>query len=100
MEISSVLPDIGAGGIIGFVTGYAASIIMKVVIVAIGLYFGSLMYLNHRGLIEIKEKAFMQLFNTTGTKNLILNNIAQKITAIAPFGGGFVAGFYLGFKKA
>ncbi len=96
MELSNIIPDLGAGGIIGFVIGFAAKIIIKIAIAFLGVYFASLVYLHHRGIITIHEEA---LKGTAGSWMSTLSGSAQTIISLAPFGGGFAAGFYIGFRK-
>lgn len=94
--LTNILPDIGAGGIIGFILGYAAKLIFKIAIAFIGIYLGSLVYLQQRQIITINEGALQRTVESTIPN---ASNLAQTLISISPFGGAFAAGFYLGFKK-
>ncbi|OKY78619.1 MAG: putative membrane protein, Fun14 family [Candidatus Methanohalarchaeum thermophilum] len=101
IEISNLLVDMGTGGVIGAVVGYASKIILKILLVFIGLYFGSLVYLSKKGVISFNQEAFESLLNSTSSAAAgYAGSLLNTALAVAPFGGGFVAGFYLGFKKA
>lgn len=94
--LSNIIPDLGAGGIIGFILGYATKIIYKIAVALIGVYIGSLVYLQHRGIITINQEALKSTVNSLIPETSALT---QNLIAISPFTGGFAAGFYLGFKK-
>ncbi len=96
MEILNIVTDLSMGGIIGFIIGIAAKVIFKIALALIGIYIASLTYLHYRGIITIQTEALKR------TADSILSQIpiiAQKLLSISIFGGGFIAGFYLGFKK-
>ncbi|PTD94049.1 hypothetical protein C9439_04935 [archaeon SCG-AAA382B04] len=95
-QIASLIFDMGVGAVVGFISGYAAKLILKVFLILAGVYFGSLVYLQQRGVIEINQQnignAVPFEFETTG--------IIPSLSGFLPMGGGFVAGFYLGFRRA
>lgn len=96
---SSLFAQIGFGGVIGFVVGYACKILLKVFVIMIGLFFLILLYLSYAGFIEInyeKVLSFTQgVFNSITLSEI---NLPTFLIANIPFAGSFVVGFILGLK--
>lgn len=91
--------QLGAGGAIGFLAGYAIKKLAKLVAVGLGLLILLLMALNYYGIIEVR---WTQLI---GIGEEALEWLSQHYTTMAsfavqnmPFAGGFAAGLVLGFK--
>jgi uncharacterized membrane protein (Fun14 family) len=90
--------QLGAGGIGGFIVGYAVKKISKLVAVVIGLFLIALIYLGTQNIISINYdalwKAMADAFGlaSSGFSWLI------GIISLLPFAGSFVVGFLLGFK--
>lgn len=96
--LSPLVYQLGVGGIGGFIVGYAAKKISKLIVILIGLFFILLLYLGSSGIININ---YAKLFEAlTG----LLNFAGQAagwlvgLISILPFVGSFAAGFALGFK--
>ncbi len=96
MNVNGMIGDVGVGGIIGFVTGYALKKLLKLAMALIGAYVLSLFYLQQKGVITINTD---KLFNLTGNLTQQVIGLGQKVVGILPGTGAFVAGFYIGFKK-
>ncbi|MDG2307105.1 MAG: FUN14 domain-containing protein [Candidatus Binatia bacterium] len=91
---------LGFGGVVGLAVGYTAKKIGKLVLLAIGAVFILLQALAYTELIDIDwgavEGAATNAWETSdGT---LADRAWQVVTNNLPFGGGFVAGFALGFK--
>lgn len=100
--MSDVLPSlgfqVGAGGIGGFIVGYAVKKISKLVAVVIGLFLIALIYLGTQGIISINYDAlFKAMENALGLAGTGFSWLAGVISLL-PFAGTFIAGFLLGFK--
>ena len=88
--------QLGIGGTGGFLIGYATKKIAKIIAVFLGLYAGSLLYLNHMGVITMNYERFMNVASTSATN---LTNFFVSAIGGLPFAAGFVGGFALGVKK-
>lgn len=91
--------QLGAGGVIGFLAGYAIKKLAKLIAVGLGLLILLLMVLNYYGVVEVR---WTQL---VGIGEEALKWISQHYTTLAsfaaqnmPFAGGFAAGLVLGLK--
>ena len=93
--------SLGFGGAAGVVVGYAAKKVTKVVAVLLGLLFILLQVLVYNELISVNWSAVQHTAEQVWTDphGVTLADRAWGIlTANLPFGGGFIAGFALGFK--
>jgi len=90
--------QLGAGGVAGFVVGYALKKLAKIVAFIAGLFFIVLLYLGYTGIINV---------NYTGLVNAIeglmrsLGGASSWITAVIsvlPFAATFAVGFAVGLK--
>lgn len=91
--------QLGAGGLLGFLAGYALKKLAKIVAVLLGVFVLCLMALNYRGIVEVRwtelvglgEEALRWLESRyTSAMGFVVENV--------PFVGSFVAGFALGLK--
>lgn len=92
---------LGFGGVAGVLVGYAAKKLAKAVAVVLGLLFILLQLLVHEGFISVNWDT-VQATAEGAWRNPQGQTLADRAWAIVignlPFGGGFVAGFALGFK--
>jgi len=97
-EITHLITQLGFGGVLGFIVGYAFKKLMKLFLVFLGLYFISLMYLAYNGFITIHYEKFSKAFE--GLSSLAQGGftLPSFLTANIPMVGGFVVGLGLGFK--
>ena len=100
--MSEILPQIGfqvgAGGIGGFIVGFAVKKIGKIIAVIIGLFIAVLIYLGTQGILSINYEA---LWNAVaGAFGLATSAFSWLVGVISllPFAGTFVVGFLLGLK--
>lgn len=99
--LAGPLAGLGFGGAAGAVVGYAAKKIAKTAALLLGLLFILLQVLAYNGFITINWGAVQSTAEQvwTNPQNQTLADRAWHIlTANLPFGGGFVAGFAIGFK--
>lgn len=92
---------LGFGGIAGVVVGYTAKKVTKLVALGLGLTFIVLQVLVYKGFITVDWGAVQSSAETVwrGPQGVTLaDRMWQVLSANLPFGGGFVAGFAIGFK--
>jgi len=96
--LSSLVYQLGIGGIGGFIVGYALKKISKLIVVLMGLFIIFLLYLGTSGIISIN---YEELWNALAG---LLDSAGQaaswliSLISLLPFVGSFLAGFVLGFK--
>jgi len=100
--MSELLPSVGfqlgAGGIGGFIVGYAVKKISKLVAVVIGLFLIALIYLGTQNIISINYDALWKaMADAFGLASSGFSWLVG-IISLLPFAGSFVVGFLLGFK--
>ncbi|KAJ3151193.1 FUN14 domain-containing protein 2 [Geranomyces michiganensis] len=97
------------GGALGAFTGFFTAKIGKVVAFVIGGGFVAMQLLAHAGFITVSwsniSNSFNKQFNANeygevppSTISLIVRRMLRWLTADVPFTGGFIAGFWLGFR--
>ena len=97
--LGSLLTQLGFGGTLGFVIGFALKKLLKIILVLVGLYFASLFYLAHEGFITINYDRFNEVYQTLISKLTRQNfTIPTFLTSHLPFTGSFIVGLGLGFK--
>ena len=96
--LSPLVFESGAGGVGGFIVGFALKKLTKLMAVFIGLIILLLLYLSSQGIVSINFQALFEaiagLFGLAGQAFSWLIGVL----AIIPFMGTFVVGFLLGFK--
>lgn len=99
--------EIGGGGVLGFVTGYATKKIIKIIAVLIGAQLVLFKILETRGVIEVNWGSLYTgagnmtaaASETSVSGNASSNGIlVDSLLSALPAGGGFVTGALLGFK--
>lgn len=99
--LGAPIATLGFGGVAGLIVGYTAKKVTKLVALVLGLAFILLQLLAYEGLITINWIAVQSTAETvwTNPQGLTLADRAWHVlSANLPFGGGFLAGFILGFK--
>lgn len=93
---TNVLFPLSTGGAGGFLIGYAAKKIVKILMFFLGLYSLSLFYLMHVGVIDINSEKLAE-----ATSGLLTQAAGFFSAAIAylPLSGSFATGFALGIMK-
>jgi len=96
--LSPLVYQFGIGGIGGFVAGFAAKKISKLIIIIVGLFVIGLLYLGTSGIINI---SYDKLWNAMADGLGLAGRGAEWLVgliSILPFMGSFVIGFLIGFK--
>lgn len=100
-ELIGPLAGLGFGGLVGAVVGYASKKITKLAALLLGLLFILVQVMVFMGWIAVDWVA-VQTFAEAAWTNPQGHTLAERawhiLTANLPFGGGFVAGFLIGFK--
>jgi uncharacterized membrane protein (Fun14 family) len=95
------LVPFGFGGVAGAVVGYVAKKLTKLLAIALGLTFILVQVLAYNGLITVHWSVVQNTAEGmwADPSGVTLGDRAWAIlVANLPFGGGFVAGFLIGFK--
>ena len=95
------LAGLGFGGMAGAVVGYAAKKLTKMLAILLGALFVVIQLLAYNGFIEVDWVAVQntaeQAVDSEESRSAA-EQAWQILTANLPWGGGFVAGFAIGFK--
>jgi len=97
--LTGIIAQVGVGGILGFVVGYALKKVVKLVLVLAGLFVMILAYLGLRGVITVNFEALESLISSGLASGSQFVGVIAAIIAALPFAGSFLAGFLLGLKK-
>jgi uncharacterized membrane protein (Fun14 family) len=93
--------QLGFGGVAGAVVGYTAKKLTKLAALLLGILFILVQVLAHEGFITVNWGAVHSTAERVWTDpqgRTLVDHAWSILTANLPFGGGFVAGFALGFK--
>jgi len=97
--ISPIIYQLGAGGILGFIVGYAVKKVLKILAVIAGISALALIYLGNSGIFNVN---YQGLSEAVGGFTGNLGGASQWISTIIinlPFAGSFALGAALGLKK-
>ena len=96
--VGPIITQIGMGGVSGFLVGYIAKKLAKIVAVLAGLAFIALQYLAYKGIIQLNyDKLLLYAQRVVG--RLPEEELLASILANIPFGGSFIVGLILGLRK-
>jgi uncharacterized membrane protein (Fun14 family) len=93
--------ELGFGGVAGAIVGYTAKKVTKMLALALGLLFIAIQGLVYLHLVTVDWAAVQDTAEhvwKNGQGVTLADRTWEVISANLPFGGGFVAGFALGFK--
>ena len=97
---TSLVLQLGVGGVVGFAAGYTVKKIVKVIMVILGFFALVLLYLNYEGAVSVRWERLMDFGGR------VLEFVSQKSTLLIrfattniPLTGSFVLGFAVGCKK-
>ncbi|MDY6774112.1 MAG: FUN14 domain-containing protein [Candidatus Nanohaloarchaea archaeon] len=97
---SEVVMNLGTGAVLGFISGYAAKIVTKIVAVVAGLSILFVKWLESQGLVNIDWVSLGGgVVKFGGQAASGAPSLADQIVSTMGLGGGFAAGFYLGFRR-
>lgn len=106
LGLESIGIGAGGGGVVGFLIGYAAKKMVKLVLVLVGAALGGIAWLEHKGYIQGVDwqalnsdvSGFVQSF-----QSVAVDGVTTASSTINASGGamgvGFMAGALLGLKK-
>jgi uncharacterized membrane protein (Fun14 family) len=90
--------QLGVGGFLGFIVGYAVKKLTKIIAVLAGIFALLLIYLGYEGVISVNyDKLAEMLQKLIGTADQA-SNLLIPIIANLPFAGSFIAGAAIGLK--
>jgi uncharacterized membrane protein (Fun14 family) len=93
--------EIGGAGAIGFLIGFAAKKVAKVIAIIIGIQLVIFKFLESRGILQVDWNRLSQgLVKAGETSQEKGQDWIMTFVSTAGVGAGFVGGFFLGFKKA
>ncbi len=91
MNWEDLITDMTYAGFSGFAVGFATKKLINVLLMFIGLYIFSLLWLQTKGIISINWEQFLVFF-----KSLFQN--VDIFVRTAASSSAFAAGFFLGFR--
>lgn len=99
--LSGPAGELGFGGVAGAIVGFTAKKLTKLVALALGLIFIVIQTLVYLKLVSVDWNAVQHTAehvwkDTHGVT--LADRVWEILIANLPFGGGFLAGFALGFK--
>ncbi len=93
--------NMGAAGILGFIVGYAAKKVIKLMAVLLGAQMAILAYLERTGVVSVDWGALTgQVDQTIEAGQSVGTSLVSTLAGISALGGSFLAGTGLGFKRA
>jgi len=96
--LTPIVYQLGVGGILGFIVGYAVKKLTKLIAVLAGLFSLLLIYLGYEGVISINyDKLTEMLQKIMGTAYQASNWLTVIVTNL-PFAGSFIASVAVGLK--
>lgn len=98
MQLGVIVSGIGAGGVIGFVLGFFAKKLLKIVAFVLLVYFLSLFALAQQGWLEVDW--FKVGTSTGGSLAKFGWWLAKAMVIFLPASGAFILGLYLGIKRS
>jgi len=90
--------QLGAGGIAGFVVGYALKKLAKIVAFILGLFFIALLYLGYTGIINVNYGKLIEAIEGLMRSVAGASSWITAVIAVLPFAATFAVGFGLGLK--
>jgi uncharacterized membrane protein (Fun14 family) len=91
MTWEDFITDVSYAGFSGFTIGFAIKKLMNVLLMFIGFYIFSLLWLQSKGIISVNWEQFSVFFKS------LFENVDIFVKTVAS-SSAFAAGFFLGFK--
>lgn len=95
----SAVSQLGFGAVVGFVVGYTAKKIIKLMLIFLGIFFVAMQYLAYQGFLTINYTKFQEAFELWAGKMFQMPAVPAFVASGIPFYGSLAAGFLIGFKK-
>jgi uncharacterized membrane protein (Fun14 family) len=89
------LKQMGFGATLGFMVGFTLKRILKLMILVVGLYVLSLLWLADAGVLNVRWEGLAQLIGGLFSST---EGFARSAVRTLSFGGSFALGFALGMK--
>lgn len=100
IALKGIATELGTGAIIGFISGYAAKKVTKAVAVVVGLGLLAAKWLESQGHVNVNWTGVGNGFVEIGTAAAeVAPPLFDTFLSTVGLGGGFAAGFYLGFRR-
>lgn len=97
--ITALIFQAGGGLILGFAAGYALKKMVKILLLALGVFTLGLVVLAYYGIIAVNwDKLALLVERAVSGAQVTAYSIQSFLVASLPFAGAFTAGFILGFK--
>lgn len=100
--LAGPMAGLGFGGVAGFAVGYAAKKVTKLAAIGLGLLFIAIQMLAYYGLVDVRWDAVQgsaeQIWQN-GDGPTLAERAWEVLSYNLPFGGGFLAGFAIGFRR-
>lgn len=96
--LTPIAYQLGVGGILGFVVGYAFKKLAKIVAVFAGVLAFVLIYLGYEGVISINYNELAEMIGRLMGIAGQASGIITAVIASLPFVGSFIAGAAVGLK--
>ena len=91
--------DVGSGAVIGAIIGFAAKKVAKLVALLVGLQLALFKFLESQQILTVDwERLSAGLIDVASTPAEPPSVVVSLLSAL-PVSGGFVVGFFLGFRK-
>jgi uncharacterized membrane protein (Fun14 family) len=100
IDLAQLGVDVGTGGILGGVTGFAAKKVAKVLALLVGLQLAAFKFLESRGILTVDwERLSAGLLSASdATVGSQPPDFLVSLLSTLSVSSGFVAGFLAGFK--
>jgi len=96
--LTPVVYQLGVGGILGFVVGYAFKKLTKLLAILAGIFAALLIYLANQGIISVNYGKLAELLKSMlGLAGQASDWIATLLVNM-PFAGSFIVGAAIGLK--
>ncbi|MDY6769786.1 MAG: FUN14 domain-containing protein [Candidatus Nanohaloarchaea archaeon] len=100
IPVEGLAAELGTGAVLGAISGYAAKKVTKMVAVIAGLAIIVAKWLESRGIVSIDWAGVGGGFIDVGTTAAdAAPPLLDTLVSTLGLGGGFAAGFYLGFRR-
>lgn len=97
--ITALIFQAGGGLILGFAAGYALKKMVKILLLALGVFTLGLVVLAYYGIVSVNwDKLALLVERAISGAQATTYSVQSFILASVPFAGAFTAGFILGFK--
>lgn len=98
--IMGMIPTVGGGIGLGFISGYIGKKVSKLIAVLIGAELVLFKWLETRGIITVDwERLTAGLISTGSSAAQEAPSVLSSLVSTLGLGASFTAGFVLGFKK-